>query len=114
MLLSSRSIDTYIFLIDADGEILVEIDDYIGRNAGFREALQPGAYTIEATTFRSDQTGDFTLTFSRPEYGALKALYKSTGGANWARNDNNFSGQLPRSKISFPSHTPMPIQKDSQ
>ena len=88
VLLGSQYIDTYIFLIDDDGEVIVDIDDYVGRNAGFHKALQPGAYTIEVTTFRSARTGDFTITFSRPEFDALKTLYESTGGANWARKDN--------------------------
>ena len=88
VLVNSRSIDTYIFLLDAGGEVIVDIDDYIGRNAGFRETLQTGLYTVEVTTFKSAQTGDFDITFSRPELDALKVLYESTGGADWARKDN--------------------------
>ena len=88
VLLRSQFIDTHIFLFDDEGKTIVDIDDYIGRNAGFRKALQPGAYTVEVTTFRSDQTGDFSITFDRPELDALKALYESAGGAGWARKHN--------------------------
>ena len=88
VLLRSQYIDTYIFLIDDEGETIVDIDDYIGRNAGFRKALQPGAYTVEVTTYRNANTGDFDITFRRPEFEALKALYESAGGADWARKDN--------------------------
>ncbi len=88
VLLRSQFLDTYIFLYDDEGKTIVDIDDYIDRNAGFRKALQPGAYTVEVTTFRSDQTGDFSITFGRPELDALKALYESAGGAGWARKHN--------------------------
>ena len=88
VLLSSQSIDTYIFLLDHKGETVVEIDDYIGRNAGFREALQPGYYIIEVTTFTNASAGDFTIAFGRPELDALTALYESTGGTDWERKDN--------------------------
>ena len=88
VVIRSQYIDTHIFVTDDEGETIVDIDDYIGRNAGFRKALQPGTYSVEVTTFRSAQTGDFTITFGRPEFDALKALYESTGGTGWARKDN--------------------------
>ena len=45
VLIRSQHIDTHIFVTDDDGETIVDIDDYIGRNAGFRKALRPGDYT---------------------------------------------------------------------
>ena len=87
VLLESRT-DSYIFLLDSAGEIVVEEDDYKYRNAGFLTALQPGAYTIEATTYSTRQLGDFTLSLEQPELDALKALYSATNGANWTNNDN--------------------------
>ena len=88
VVIRSQHIDTHIFVADDEGETIVDIDDYIGRNAGFRKALQPGTYSVEVTTFRSAQTGDFTITFGRPEFEALKALYESTGGTGWTRKNN--------------------------
>ena len=87
VLLESRT-DSYIFLLDNAGEIVVEEDDYQYRHAGFLTALQPGAYTIEATTYSTRQLGDFTLTLHQPELDALKALYNATNGANWTNSDN--------------------------
>ena len=67
--LSSDSIDTYLYL-RADsaisGAVLHENDDIDGgnRNSRIVETLAAGTYTIEATTYREDDAGSFTLDVS--------------------------------------------------
>lgn len=91
VLLESRT-DSYILLLDSDGETVTQNDDYIYRNAGFLTALKPGEYTIEATTYSTQESGNFTLTVRQPELDALHALYNATGGANWDDSDNWLTG----------------------
>ena len=68
--------DAYLYLLggaDESGEDLFENDDvipYSDTNSRIEETLQPGDYTIEATTYFSEKTGDFTLVvegISQPE-----------------------------------------------
>ena len=62
--------DTYLYLLDAhgkDGRALYENDDITpgnDLNSRIEENLQAGDYTIEATTYHSQKTGDFTLEVS--------------------------------------------------
>ena len=58
--------DTYLYLLDGDGDVVDENDD-IDREGGdydsrIRVTLDPGDYTIEATTYSAEATGEFTLT----------------------------------------------------
>ena len=59
--------DTYLYLLEGHGtggRDLFENDDvvqYIDFNSRIEETLQPGDYTIEATTYYSGSTGDFML-----------------------------------------------------
>ena len=92
--LESRT-DTYLILLDDEGDIIAENDDYDdgifdlrSRSSGIRIALDPGNYIVEATTFAGTATGDFTLTIIRPELAALHALYNATDGANWINSGN--------------------------
>ena len=92
--LESRT-DTYLILLDDEGNIIKEDDDdYDGvfdlraRSSGIRIPLVPGNYIVEATTYAGTATGDFTLTIIRPELAALHALYNATDGANWTNSDN--------------------------
>ena len=58
--------DPYIFLLDGDGDVVAENDDIdtIGGNFNSRieMTLDAGDYTIEATTYSAEATGEFTLT----------------------------------------------------
>ena len=68
--------DVYLYLLDGagkDGTLLASNDDYeagctasldSSTHSCITESLAPGAYTIEATTYYADKTGDFTLTVS--------------------------------------------------
>ena len=58
--------DTYLYLFDgeASGAALHENDDYDYTNSQIQATLQPASYTIEATTYGSGVTGEFTLTVS--------------------------------------------------
>ena len=68
--------DTYLYLLDGadkDGALLASNDDYeagctasldSSTHSCITESLAPGTYTIEATTYYADKTGDFTLTVS--------------------------------------------------
>ena len=74
----TSSEDTYLYLLDGankEGPDLYENDDIIpgsNLNSRIEQQLQPGEYTIEATTYYSQKTGEFTLEvsgISRPPYG---------------------------------------------
>ena len=89
--------DTYLILLDDEGDIIDEDDDddvgvfglrLRSRSSGIRIALVPGNYIVEATTYAGTATGDFTLTIIRPELAALHALYNATDGANWINSGN--------------------------
>ena len=61
--------DTYLYLLDGhgkDGDTLHSNDDIAGGgvnlNSRLSVTLQPGDYTIEATTYSRETSGDFTLT----------------------------------------------------
>ena len=61
--------DTYLFLMEgtgANGVVIHENDDVQSDNTNSRisESLTAGNYTVEATTFDLEATGDFTLTVS--------------------------------------------------
>ena len=62
--------DTYLYLLEGagkDGIDLFENDDVTpteNLNSRIEETLQAGNYTIEATTYHSQKTGDFTLEVS--------------------------------------------------
>ena len=88
--------DPYLFLLDESGEITAENDD-IDSSGGNHDSeisgtLNPGAYTIEATTYNQPATGDFTLTVigigQLDDRAALTALYNATDGDNWTDNTN--------------------------
>ena len=91
--------DPYVFLLSgtgADADYLAENDDIDtgGRNFNSRVTitLEPGDYTIEATTYEQPAMGDFTLTVRGvgllDDRSALTALYDSTDGDNWFNNTN--------------------------
>ena len=70
--------DTYLILLDAEGDIIKEDDDdhdgafgLRSRSSGIRIPLEPGNYIVEATTYAGTATGDFTLTIIHPELAAL-------------------------------------------
>ena len=92
--------DPYVFLLSgtgADADYLAENDDIDtgGRNFNSRVAitLEPGDYTIEATTYEQPAVGDFTLTVRGvgpldDRAAALAVLYNATDGPNWSDNTN--------------------------
>ena len=62
--------DTYLYLLKGHGrhgEILFERDDIVlgeDTNSELSETMDAGNYTIEATTYYVEKTGDFTLTIA--------------------------------------------------
>ena len=84
----TSEIDTYMYLMKGsakDGVIEVENDDlvqYVNFNAGIEDfALDAGSYTIEATAYDAEKSGNFRLVVSGlPDAGAPQADC-STGGA---------------------------------
>ena len=62
--------DTYLYLLEGagrDGDVLHENDDTVPShdlNSRIEANLGPGQYTIEATTYYSQATGEFTLEWS--------------------------------------------------
>ena len=83
--------DPYLFLlsgIGADADYLAENDDIDASSRNFNSrvaiTLEPGDYTIEASTYEQPATGDFTLTVRGvgplDDRAVLLALYNVTGG----------------------------------
>ena len=90
--------NSYLYLmggIGANGLVLHENDDYEGANSRLQVSLQPGNYTIEATTQDAGATGLFLLEVEVDVWGptprptaltdraALTALYHSANGDDW-------------------------------
>ena len=70
--LESDDADTYLFLLEGSGTsggLLYKNDDYSGggRDSQIMETLSAGSYTIEATTYKADTTGGFTLSVETVE-----------------------------------------------
>ena len=68
--LESSDADTYLYLLQdegAYGRVLYENNNYSGTDSHIEEILDPGSYTVEATTYSSGVTGDFTLTITISE-----------------------------------------------
>ena len=62
--LSSADATPYLFLLEGEGtggDVKQENGVANANSVTITAALQPGAYTIEASTYRSETTGDFTL-----------------------------------------------------
>lgn len=112
--LGSDSLDTYLYLIGPDGKVVAEDDDSgDGHNSripstGFLRLSATGTYQIEATSYRSQVTGGYTLllalgstsctylptatTESFTTYGGVGSLnvstdpgcgWKTTSGVSW-------------------------------
>ncbi|MCY3952273.1 MAG: pre-peptidase C-terminal domain-containing protein [bacterium] len=59
--LSSQT-DTYLYLLDAQGDVIVEDDDGgSGTDSRIVRDLSVGRYLVEATTYRAGASGSFTL-----------------------------------------------------
>ncbi|MCY3806605.1 MAG: pre-peptidase C-terminal domain-containing protein, partial [bacterium] len=59
--LSSQT-DTYLYLLDAQGDVIVEDDDGgSGTDSRIVRDLSVGSYLVEATTYRAGASGSFTL-----------------------------------------------------
>ncbi len=68
--LSSSKFDTYLYLLEGRGKqkpILAENDDNSGTDSAITIDLDPGRYTIEATSYGSDVTGKFTLSVEQED-----------------------------------------------
>jgi hypothetical protein len=61
--LTSRDVDTYLYLLDPDGRVAASDDDGgSGSNSRIEgTVLVGGTWTIEATTYDMDETGDFEV-----------------------------------------------------
>ena len=95
----TSSVDTYLYLLDGvgtGGTIMDQNDDVEdgsgSTNSRINITLQPGEYTVEATTFAEGATGDFTLEvvpgiLGPPPPSCLQALTgDGTGGGEWVDN----------------------------
>ena len=70
--------DGYLFLLDGEGvtgEVLHENDDTVGTNPQIVADLQPGVYTIEATTYEQGVTGKFRLEIKVISNAGEQCLY---------------------------------------
>lgn len=62
----TSSIDTYLYLLDANGSIIATDDDGgSGYNSKLVKSLAAGSYTVVAATYSSGQSGGFTMTTSQ-------------------------------------------------
>ena len=98
--LASEDDDGYLYLLDGEdsnGEVLQEVGGYKGVARLGPTLLQPGSYTIEATTYNSHVEGSFTLRMrlvhesvlqSSADRIALATLYLATHGDGWNRQTN--------------------------
>ena len=62
--LTSPTVDTYLYLLRGAGQrgtVIDSNDDMVGSNSRITSMLEPGTYTVEATTYSSGATGPFTL-----------------------------------------------------
>jgi hypothetical protein len=60
--LTSAAADTYLYLLDRNGKLLFENDDYDGTtNSQLVGSLDPGTYFVVAATYLYGSTGDFEL-----------------------------------------------------
>ncbi len=90
--LKSEEADSYLYLLDSDGNRITDNDDGGGRlDARIERDLLPGVYSVEATTVGGRRQGaaDFSLTISRvvgcePQHlGALELGTDLTATGTW-------------------------------
>jgi len=62
--LRSNAFDTYLFLVDPDGDVVAYNDDFGGTSYSYIRYIlsSDGTYTIEATSFDFNETGQYQLT----------------------------------------------------
>ena len=105
----SSGVDPYLYLIrgaGADGAIIDFDDDGgAGNNAQIARALQPGEYTIEATTYAVRSTGRFTLEINTSplnvcaeSVGTLSGTQSVSRAGTWAEgcDSGNRAGRYAR------------------
>ncbi|ETR65467.1 MAG: hypothetical protein OMM_14204, partial [Candidatus Magnetoglobus multicellularis str. Araruama] len=85
------STDTYLFLLRGNGVSGNEIqhnDDSGGtRNSCIELSLSSGTYTIEATTYSSRATGNFTLSLSSQNNASIEPVsMNQTQSSSWSAN----------------------------
>ncbi len=62
--LKSEEQDSYLYLMEGTGkagEVIAEHEEPLSNDARIEKKLDPGAYTIEVTTYYAEKEGDFTL-----------------------------------------------------
>ncbi len=110
--LKSEEADSYLYLLDSDGNRITDNDDGGGRlDARIERDLVPGVYSVEATTVGGRRQGaaDFSLTISRvvgcePEHlGTLELGTDLTATGTWTLNTcgSRFVVQHPAFGYSF-------------
>lgn len=89
--------DTYLYLLDGigtQGRVLFEDDDTDGTNPRIRTTLQPGDYTVEATTYEIGIEGNFRVGVDadalngRPPYTCVDPLPFITSGSHFGHRIN--------------------------
>lgn len=59
--LSSAAFDTYLRILDSQGQTIAENDDDTGTNSFFQQTFAPGTYRIEASSYDNGVSGAYTL-----------------------------------------------------
>ena len=73
--MESEDFDTYLYLLSSDRRVLDSDDDGgRGLNSEIETTLEPGTYTIEATSWRAGTTGVFTLTLVTERPGGAEKM----------------------------------------
>jgi hypothetical protein len=67
--MESDTLDTYLSLYDANGELLFLNDDFLAKQAVIANFLVPrtGEYRVIARAYAPSETGDYTITFSNTD-----------------------------------------------
>lgn len=92
VMLASDEFDTYVLLLNADGEILAQNDDGEGTNASLKFTLpETGSYTVWANAHEPEAAGSYNLTVKIEDSSELNELQERFIEA---KEDDNLTAQL--------------------
>lgn len=94
--LHSPDVDNYLILVGGlwpNGTLIEENDDTVGNQARIDRTLDPGIYTVEATTYLQQVTGEFSLVISTDAISAPPPNPPPTTGRGNCQNSLNLDVQ---------------------
>lgn len=86
----SAPLDTYLYLLDASGNVLAQDNDSGGNlTSRLSYFLSPGTYKLVAATYASGQSGEFTLRADKVVLRYPQRLYvQAATSFNWIYDDH--------------------------